>query len=121
MSERSPDDTDQTDRSDRRREVNDEYGTVACDSCDIEVVRDEARRFVMFEPDGETTRYTGWTCDSCVDDGPIGFPDDPERATGAFTSWIADGDTSLTDRAVDLVVWGTIAAMLIDMQMGVIG
>lgn len=69
-----------------------EYETVECDSCNNEVMKEEAFRFLLFGE--ETLRhkvdkydrliYTfeedsltkGWACKHCHENGPISFPED---------------------------------------------
>jgi len=65
-----------------------EYETVACDSCDAEVAKADAHRFVLMEEvKTERSRYgcqrweapdrkfsTGWACPYCADEGPADFP-----------------------------------------------
>ena len=67
-----------------------DYETVECSSCDTEVSKESAHRFVTgelqehkswstlghedYEFKSGTVR-TGWACEYCRDEGPIAFPD----------------------------------------------
>lgn len=67
-----------------------EYETVVCDSCDNEVMKDEAFRFVTIDTDQIRTDRSwsdhhewevyhggyneGWACPYCHEDGPVAYP-----------------------------------------------
>lgn len=69
-----------------------EYETVECDSCNNEVMKEEAFRFLLFGEETlrqkidkyDRTEYKfendtlieGWACEHCHENGPISFPED---------------------------------------------
>jgi len=68
-----------------------EYETVTCDSCDSEILKSEAKRFVIGDyvrtdtwthkgDELEFRDYTmGWACEYCRESGPVAYPQRTKR------------------------------------------
>jgi len=84
-----------------------EYETVECDSCENEVAKADAERFIIVHEMrgtrdwGDHTKYnvndgtTGWICPYCSDNGPMSTPDrSPYEVFTAWLRWLGYADNT---------------------------
>ena len=105
-----------------------EYETVTCSSCDVDVVRADAKRFVIGEMKKSRNRSykgiqefhfdsreyaTGWACPHCQDTTVVGFP--PSSASWRLWRTIPEGD-----RLILLITGVMMATLMIAVVLGAV-